>query len=78
MVFQSFNLWPHMNVIENVMEGLISVKGMSRLAASDIAAEALRKVGLAGKHMALPASLSGGQQQRVGIARMLAMVPEVI
>ncbi|MFL9926772.1 amino acid ABC transporter ATP-binding protein [Herbaspirillum lusitanum] len=78
MVFQSFNLWPHMNVIENVMEGLISVKGMARLDASDIAAEALRKVGLAGKHTAVPASLSGGQQQRVGIARMLAMAPEVI
>ncbi|QNB07986.1 amino acid ABC transporter ATP-binding protein [Herbaspirillum frisingense] len=78
MVFQNFNLWPHMSVIDNVMEGLISVKGIPRLEASDIAAEALRKVGLAGKHTAMPAALSGGQQQRVGIARMLAMAPEVI
>jgi polar amino acid transport system ATP-binding protein len=78
MVFQSFNLWPHMNVLENVMEGLLSVKRMTRLDASDIAVEALRKVGLSGKHTALPASLSGGQQQRVGIARTLAMAPEVI
>jgi polar amino acid transport system ATP-binding protein len=78
MVFQSFNLWPHMTVIENVMEGLISVRGLSRLEASDIAAEALRKVGLVGKYTAVPASLSGGQQQRVAIARMLAMAPEVI
>lgn len=78
MVFQSFNLWPHMTALKNVMEGLISVRGMRRLEASDVAAEALRKVGLAGKHGAHPASLSGGQQQRVGIARMLAMAPEVI
>ncbi|GAB7526425.1 amino acid ABC transporter ATP-binding protein [Paraburkholderia sp. 2C] len=78
MVFQSFNLWPHMNVLENVMEGLLSVKRMPRLDASDIAVDALRKVGLSGKHTAMPASLSGGQQQRVGIARTLAMAPEVI
>jgi polar amino acid transport system ATP-binding protein len=78
MVFQSFNLWPHMTVLENVMEGLRSVKRMSRLAASDLAVEALRQVGLSGKHTAMPANLSGGQQQRVGIARTLAMTPEVI
>ncbi|PXW28661.1 amino acid ABC transporter ATP-binding protein, PAAT family [Paraburkholderia caballeronis] len=78
MVFQSFNLWPHMTALENVMEGLLSVKRMSRLEASDIAVEALRKVGLSGKHAAMPANLSGGQQQRVGIARTLAMAPEVI
>jgi polar amino acid transport system ATP-binding protein len=78
MVFQSFNLWPHMTALENVMEGLLSVKGMSRLAASDLAVEALRQVGLSSKHMSMPANLSGGQQQRVGIARTLAMAPEVI
>jgi polar amino acid transport system ATP-binding protein len=78
MVFQSFNLWPHMTVLDNVMEGLLSVKRMSRLAASDLAVEALRQVGLSGKHAAMPANLSGGQQQRVGIARTLAMAPEVI
>jgi polar amino acid transport system ATP-binding protein len=78
MVFQSFNLWPHMSVLENVMEGLLSVKRMTRLEASDMAVEALRQVGLSGKHTAMPASLSGGQQQRVGIARTLAMAPEVI
>ncbi len=78
MVFQGFNLWPHMTVLENVMEGLRSVKRMSRLAASDQAVEALRIVGLSGKHIAMPANLSGGQQQRVGIARTLAMAPEVI
>ncbi len=78
MVFQSFNLWPHLSVLENVMEGLISVKRMSRLAASDVAVEALRQVGLAARHTAMPAQLSGGQQQRVGIARTLAMAPEVI
>jgi len=78
MVFQSFNLWPHMTVLENVMEGLLSVKRMSRLAASDLAVEALRQVGLSGKHTAMPANLSGGQQQRVGVARTLAMTPEVI
>ncbi|SDR33114.1 amino acid ABC transporter ATP-binding protein, PAAT family [Paraburkholderia fungorum] len=78
MVFQSFNLWPHMTALENVMEGLLSVKRMSRLAASDVAIEALRQVGLGGKHTSMPANLSGGQQQRVGIARTLAMAPEVI
>jgi polar amino acid transport system ATP-binding protein len=65
-------------VLENVTEGLLSVKRMSRLAASDLAVEALRQVGLSGKRTAMPADLSGGQQQRVGIARTLAMAPEVI
>ncbi|WP_304360352.1 amino acid ABC transporter ATP-binding protein [Collimonas fungivorans] len=78
MVFQSFNLWPHMTVLENVMEGLLSVKRLARLEAGDLAVEALRQVGLGHKHTAYPASLSGGQQQRVGIARTLAMAPEVI
>jgi len=78
MVFQSFNLWPHMSVLENVMEGLLSVKRMNRLAASDLAIEALHQVGLGGKHASMPMNLSGGQQQRVGIARTLAMKPEII
>lgn len=78
MVFQSFNLWPHMTALENVMEGLLSVKRMNRLAAGVLAVEALRQVGLGSKHASLPANLSGGQQQRVGIARTLAMEPEVI
>lgn len=78
MVFQGFNLWPHMTVLDNVMEGLLSVKHMARLQASDLAVEMLRQVGLSGKHTAWPADLSGGQQQRVGIARTLAMDPEVI
>jgi polar amino acid transport system ATP-binding protein len=78
MVFQNFNLWPHMTVLENVMEGLLSVKRMSRLEATDLAVEALRQVGLGGKHKDTPASLSGGQQQRVAIARTLAMAPEII
>jgi polar amino acid transport system ATP-binding protein len=78
MAFQSFNLWPHMTALKNVMEGLLSVKRMNRLAATDLAVEALRQVGLGGKHTSMPANLSGGQQQRVGIARTLAMAPEVI
>ena len=78
MVFQSFNLWPHMTALENVMEGLLSVKRINRLAATDLAIAALRQVGLSGKHTSMPAQLSGGQQQRVGIARTLAMAPEVI
>jgi polar amino acid transport system ATP-binding protein len=78
MVFQSFNLWPHMTALENVMEGLLSVKRMNRLAATDLAIAALRQVGLSGKHTSMPAQLSGGQQQRVGIARTLAMAPAVI
>lgn len=78
MVFQSFNLWPHMTVLENVMEGLLSVKRMPRLEAGELSVEALRQVGLGNKHLAYPANLSGGQQQRVGIARTLVMEPEVI
>ncbi|MCY0389494.1 amino acid ABC transporter ATP-binding protein [Robbsia sp. Bb-Pol-6] len=78
MVFQSFNLWPHLTVLQNVMEGLLSVQRRSRLDAGARAVEALRQVGLGHKHGAYPASLSGGQQQRVGIARTLAMAPEII
>src|SRR5437899_8365463 len=78
MVFQQFNLFPHMTVLENVMEGLITVKGMPKDAARSRANEQLAKVGLQDKLGAYPAKLSGGQQQRVAIARALAMEPEVL
>ena len=77
MVFQGFNLWPHLSVIQNVMEAPIYVKGMPREQARVIAIELLEKVGLADKHEAFPFTLSGGQKQRVAIARALAMSPEV-
>lgn len=78
MVFQQFNLFPHMSVIENVMEGLLTVKGLARIEARARAQGELAKVGLSDKHDAYPARLSGGQQQRVAIARALAMEPEIL
>lgn len=78
MVFQSFNLWPHLTVQQNVSEALLHVKGMKRDAASAIAIQQLEKVGMAHKADAWPITLSGGQKQRVAIARSLAMSPEVI
>ena len=78
MVFQGFNLWPHLSVIQNVMESPIYVKRMPKEQARAIAVELLEKVGLADKHEAYPFTLSGGQKQRVAIARALAMSPEVI
>ncbi len=78
MVFQQFNLFPHMTVLENVMEGLITVKRMAKGAARSRATEQLAKVGLQDKLDAYPGKLSGGQQQRVAIARALAMEPEVL
>jgi polar amino acid transport system ATP-binding protein len=78
MVFQQFNLFPHMTVLENVMEGLITVKRTPKDAARSHATEQLAKVGLQDKLDAYPAKLSGGQQQRVAIARALAMDPEVL
>jgi polar amino acid transport system ATP-binding protein len=78
MVFQQFNLFPHRTVLENVMEGLVTVKRTPRDAARARAAEQLAKVGLQDKLDAYPGKLSGGQQQRVAIARALAMEPEVL
>lgn len=78
MVFQSFNLFPHMTALRNVALGPIRVLGMQRAQAEDAAAALLARVGLADKAGALPGQLSGGQQQRVAIARALAMQPKAI
>jgi len=78
MVFQQFNLFPHMTAIGNVMEAPVTVKGMEEEQARSLAMEVLRKVGLADKAEEYPIRLSGGQQQRVAIARALAMEPDVM
>jgi len=78
MVFQQFNLWPHMTALQNVAEGLIRVRGFSKDQATKRAAEALEKVGLSDKMANHPARLSGGQQQRVAIARAIAMEPRLM
>ena len=78
MVFQHFNLWPHMSVLENVIEAPMRVKQMAKAEAIAMAERLLEKVGLADKRDAYPARLSGGQQQRVAIARALAMSPKVM
>lgn len=78
MVFQRFNLFPHMTVIQNVMEGPVTIKKMPKSDARAIAMELIQKVGLEDKADEYPAMLSGGQQQRVAIARSLAMEPKVI
>ena len=78
MVFQHFNLWPHMSVLENVIEAPIRVKAMAKADAVALGEQLLDKVGLADKRDAYPARLSGGQQQRVAIARALAMSPRVM
>ncbi|PZO93096.1 MAG: histidine/lysine/arginine/ornithine ABC transporter ATP-binding protein [Acinetobacter johnsonii] len=79
MVFQHFNLWSHMTVLENIIEGPIHVLGLKRSEAEERARKYLRKVGLAESvEKKYPSFLSGGQQQRVAIARALAMEPEVM
>lgn len=78
MVFQRFNLFPHLTVLENIIEAPQRVKKQTRAEASTRAMELLTRVGLAEKAKAYPASLSGGQQQRVAIARALAMDPKLM
>jgi len=78
MVFQQFNLWSHMNIMNNITEAPISVLGKSKKQAQNIAEELLNKVDLLDKAYEYPLNLSGGQQQRAAIARALAMNPEVI
>ena len=78
MVFQLFNLFPHLTALENVMLGLRKVRALPPAEAKRIAAQWLTRVGLADKLDSLPAQLSGGQQQRVGIARAVAMGPKVL
>ena len=78
MVFQHFNLWPHMTVLQNVIEAPMLVRGLPRDEAIASAEALLAKVGLSDKRDVYPARLSGGQQQRVAIARALAMKPKVL
>ncbi|MCA1220590.1 amino acid ABC transporter ATP-binding protein [Streptomyces sp. 8L] len=78
MVFQRFNLFPHMTAVENVMEAPVQVKGESRAVARARAEQLLDRVGLSDKAANYPSQLSGGQQQRVAIARALAMEPKLM
>ncbi|WP_309486189.1 amino acid ABC transporter ATP-binding protein [Ancylobacter mangrovi] len=78
MVFQSYNLWPHMSVLENVIEAPMRVKGVARAEAVALAEGLLERIGLADKRGAYPSRLSGGQQQRVAIVRALAMKPRLM
>ncbi len=78
MVFQLFNLFPHLTALENVMLGLVKVRGLPKAEAKARAEHWLERVGLSEKLRSLPGQLSGGQQQRVGIARAVAMEPKVL
>ncbi|MFB3042375.1 MAG: amino acid ABC transporter ATP-binding protein [Candidatus Poribacteria bacterium] len=78
MVFQSFNLFPHMTALDNVIEGPVTVKGIKRAEAVEIGMHNLEKVGLIDKRDEYPSRLSGGQQQRVAIARAITMQPQVM
>jgi polar amino acid transport system ATP-binding protein len=78
MVFQSFNLFPHFNVLQNITEAPVRVAGISKSEARDIAFGLLEKMGLNDKAYAYPYQLSGGQCQRVAIARALAMNPDIL
>ncbi len=78
IVFQNFNLFPHLTALGNCIESPMTVKGLARAEAEEVARHYLHKVGLAEKEEHYPAQLSGGQQQRVAIARALAMEPQVI
>lgn len=78
MVFQQFNLFPHMTVLQNVMEAPVHVRKLPKAQARDLAMAQIEKVGLADKAHQMPDALSGGQKQRVAIARALAMEPEVM
>ncbi|GAA2172052.1 amino acid ABC transporter ATP-binding protein [Arthrobacter parietis] len=78
MVFQSFNLFAHKSILENVSLGPVKVKGMKAAAAKELSMSLLKRVGVDNQAQKLPAQLSGGQQQRVAIARALAMQPKVM
>ncbi|MEI8283239.1 MAG: amino acid ABC transporter ATP-binding protein, partial [Armatimonadota bacterium] len=78
MVFQKFNLFPHLTAIGNIIEAPMRVRGMPRKAATAVAENLLERVGLADKRNAYPFQLSGGQQQRIAIARALAMEPKLM
>lgn len=78
MVFQHFNLFPHMNVLKNITLGPIKLKGLNTSVSTDLAKGLLEKVGLIDKIYEFPSALSGGQQQRVAIARALAMNPKIM
>ena len=78
MVFQGYNLFKHMTVLENVMEGLVQCKGIPKAEAKDIAIHYLEKVGLSERLDYYPSALSGGQQQRGAIARALALKPKAV
>ena len=77
-VFQNFNLWPHMTILDNIIEAPRRVLGQSKAEAIEVAEALLAKVGIGEKRHAYPSELSGGQQQRAAIARTLAMQPKVI